>query len=633
MDTPAREHCASRLTTPPGQASGATPSRSVMRLASCCALLAVTGACIESNLTELPGGTPATIVSRCDDGVIAEVPRGVASSCDIAPAEFGLAKAWEATLSPQRWGVTAHVGRFADSDEDGELTAADDAGIWLVPTAAAGPDLPIALLDGVGRVIIDGVVVQGAYRQAAAVAPGASGGAPMELVLASYHVGESSKVSRLNSGGLAGSVSVGQSLVGGRSLTRHQRSGQAALVWNNALTLLETNRTVLKAPGSDSVGLAADLDGDGEIELVTAEAGAVLITRQAPLPSSRCMVGVATNGPEAMFALGNMDNDASAEIVVSFNGLLGVCDADGTLLSRHVTGSGDGMMVGLAELDGDALPEVVSAIMDAAGSDGISVNGLLSFEHDLTPKWSFMVDAPGRSTFTLVDLDLDGRHEVLVHAWDRLLILGPGGETVAEAVAPVSNYAVEAPVVADIDGDDLAEILVTGDSPTIVAFDNSAGGWLVSEASFPWSGFGRHPGERLLTGELPTVTWGWWLADSANVWHGLAGGSPALPDLGVSLDGACAAGEGTMRFTLGVWNGGNGDLLEPVWAEVFAGGLSTPIATVRVNSPLAPGEGVSQFLELPLDELEGGITARLTSSTALVECGDVPNEATWPHTP
>ncbi len=198
-----------------------------------------------------------------------------------------------------------------------------------------------------------------------------------------------------------------------------------------------------------AISVAADVDLDGFQEVVT---GNTLYRHDGTIVWQR----TEADGYPAVL---NADADPQAEIVVVSRGFIRLHDTDGTLLWGPLEMPGSDPESGgppsVGDLDGDGEPEIV-----VAGSDI-----LWALHLDGTPLWQASTRdySSSQTGATLFDFDGDSALEVVYRDERRLRIYrGTDGEVLFEQVLS-STTMVEMPVVADVDGDGNAEIVVTSD--------------------------------------------------------------------------------------------------------------------------------------------------------------------------
>ena len=216
-----------------------------------------------------------------------------------------------------------------------------------------------------------------------------------------------------------------------------------------------------------SAPLALDVDGDGSSEIfATSFDGWVRAWRtdggpgEPPALEGWPLV-LAPNGSRTSPVAADLDGDGEPEIVVLANvGKLFAYEIDGTPLAGWPKETGQGATAGvpaIADLNGDGLEDVVFA-----GTDGF----LYAVSGDGTdlPGWpavaSKMVTSP-----VLVDLDADGALEAVAVARDgRVWAYHHDGESVAGWPVHLSPDAgsPRSPAVADLDQDGFPEIVLNG---------------------------------------------------------------------------------------------------------------------------------------------------------------------------
>lgn len=214
----------------------------------------------------------------------------------------------------------------------------------------------------------------------------------------------------------------------------------------------------LRATGGGGVGryeaykqmgyipVVADLDGDGDQEVIT---GSTVYDADG---STVCSV---TDGADDGFtAAADMDDDGEGEFVVVGNGVVSIYNADCTTLATWTLSSGGtGGPPTISDFDADGDPEI-----GVAGAYAYDV-----YEADGTLLWSAPVtDASSHATGSSVhDFEADGHPEVVYGDEATLWIFdGATGEVRLADDSHTSRTLHEYPVIADVDGDGSAEIVV-----------------------------------------------------------------------------------------------------------------------------------------------------------------------------
>ena len=197
------------------------------------------------------------------------------------------------------------------------------------------------------------------------------------------------------------------------------------------------------------LSLVADVDLDGSPEVVAGNtvysASGAIKWRNAALP-------------DGYNAVANFDADPEAEIVLVSGGRVWLLEHDLTVKWGPVSipGGGNGGPPTVADFDGDGSPEI-----GVAGASRYAV-----FETDGSLKWA-AVTQDGSSNVTgssVFDFDGDGAAEVVYRDELKLRIYrGVDGAVLFDT--PMSSCTwYEYPLVADVDGDDDAELLVVANN-------------------------------------------------------------------------------------------------------------------------------------------------------------------------
>ncbi len=596
---------------------------------------AAAGGCIENTVAPAPSdrkepvdsgsGVPdAPVIEACPEAPPTQGTAEISETCSLPPADWNLSVKWRWDAA-ERGLREAHVGRFEDSDGDGAITARDAVGILLVCSSESTSRI---ILSGRGRILHedDALPTMGLRASIVDVDSTRVG---MEYVIALHPSGISTWY--------AGAAAPGEvfyvvelpdeSSLGHPFIADLDADGFAEAI-GSYLALSAEDGTVLFTYGDDRSGairpVAADLDLDGLPEIITGLNLEPAILGNDGELRAVCPIQDARESVDGnmVFAVGNLDDDPEGEFAVVRPGILAICDSDGTVLASRTSELGNSVVIGIGELSGDGVPEVI--VDEQRNSEAVPVS-VAAYDRDLNPRWRHPIpDANGSAAFTLADLDGDGLHEILVHpGGGGLLILAPDGTELATIDGPTTGW-VNAPIVTDIDGDGLAEIVVAGENPSLVVYTNDAGGWPVKGAQDPWPGVDHFPGDRNLDGTLPDPADVPWLIPGHNVWQGLAPGLTELPDIGIELMDACSDDCETTVITAWVSNHGAADNPMPITVE-----LSNLEDGTLLGAEVLDGlpTGTSRALEFRVPTAAIGTGVRAVVSGAWAECPDVPNEA------
>ena len=242
-------------------------------------------------------------------------------------------------------------------------------------------------------------------------------------------------------------------------------------------------------PTRNNPPIVADLDGDGQVEIISGGevwklvAGTWTLAWQATFLNN---AGVATTFEPDSVAVADLDGDGKAEVIMhllarnNFGveqqlGGIYIFSHDGTLLRKIPFalngGASTSGLVSVADVDGDGIPEILHS------ADG----GLFAYRGDGSLVWAkqlpdIVSDVPtpaGGSALSPIsvtttaapiyvyDLDLDGVPEVIVQGARRLFILnGRTGELRWSIDTESGGYFLGNPLLVDADGDGHVDILV-----------------------------------------------------------------------------------------------------------------------------------------------------------------------------
>ena len=222
--------------------------------------------------------------------------------------------------------------------------------------------------------------------------------------------------------------------------------------------------------------VVADLDLDGHKEI---------IIHHQVFSSTGALLWeiVGGNGLAAFASVANIDADPEAEVFINYGINLYVREHDGTPIGQYpIPGKPNLTLFGptcLADFDGDG--EVEIAIPAADKFNVLEIDGFVLWQAPVQ-------DPSGAAGCSAYDLDGDGSHEILfadehdLHVFDGLT-----GAVLHVNPAHSSDTYFEYPVVADIDRDGSAEILVvsSGEQHGLTVFGHDGDGWSASGSTWP----------------------------------------------------------------------------------------------------------------------------------------------------
>ncbi len=368
----------------------------------------------------------------------------------------------------------------------------------------------------------------------------------------------------------------------------------------------------------------ADLDLDGEEEVIVGNAA--YTPDGAPKWRNRDV-------SEGAVAVGNLDDDPEGEFVRVLGNEISAHDTDGTFLWGPLqNGSANIFPVpAIGDVDNDGYPEIV-----VAGG-----NVLWVLNHDGSLLWDAGVtDMSGATGASMFDFDADGVLEVVyVDEVQIVAYNGVDGVVKFRSNEHASATMYDYPVVADVDADGHAEIVVAHDAYGV-------GFSVYGDATDSWA-----PARKLWNQHAYTITN---INDDLSVpvtatpnftvynsYHsGLAGppGASLADDLGVEVLDTCAddCGRGVFRVAARAWNMGNADIDAGLSFALYAVGDSgSTLVGVAVTTSVVPALRTTDMVEFEVDadDLVGAEHLLLrvdddgTGTGAIAECLETNNEA------
>jgi hypothetical protein len=208
----------------------------------------------------------------------------------------------------------------------------------------------------------------------------------------------------------------------------------------------------VEAVEPDTTPVAADLDLDGTLEVLIGGNG--YRADGTPLFDAS---GIEPNAGTA--AIANFDDDEFPEIYVQIDSHR-ILEHDGTLKTNCQ--GGGGFPVAIDDLDGDGRAEILHA-----HKDKVSVLNVWGDDDDEKCKvaWSYKIDeADAQSSGTAFDLLADGELESIYADRSRIRIFSGEGEPMAQ-LPRTARSSIANPVVADVDGNGAADIVVVSSEP------------------------------------------------------------------------------------------------------------------------------------------------------------------------
>ena len=340
-----------------------------------------------------------------------------------------------------------------------------------------------------------------------------------------------------------------------------------------------------------SISVAVDMDGDGELEVVVGNA-------------AYRKDGTAlwyNGGADGIPAVADMDLDGEPEVIVIGGNQVWTLESDGTPTGWSASFTNTNYLgpPAIDDLDGDGTPEFV-----VVGS-----NQMRAYEWDGTLLWTQSVnDASGAAGPVLFDFEGDGYPEVVYADESTVRIFnGLDGSIKLQSNNHSSYTGFETPVVADVDADGQAEIVMLHGQGSygLSVYGDADESWLPGRQV--WNQHGYSITNVDDDGGIPLAQEANW-SQYNNFRSGDAGLPPAeWEDLQPEIVEVCVEEcPDVLELSVRVWNRGTGDVQPGISVVVRAGANGPIVATQNINTVIASGmssEGV--ILRVNMADLAG----------------------------
>lgn len=241
--------------------------------------------------------------------------------------------------------------------------------------------------------------------------------------------------------------------------------------------------------GSDSPPSAADIDGDGRLEILHGEFGGYVLCLNAEDGSVAWELPVDTRSwIQTAPTLLDADADGALDLVVATwtldtadpNTIRAYRCSDRALLWSRPVAKVAYHGTAVSDLDGDGLPEL--AIGDYSGTLTV-----LNAE-DGSTAWTVPSAGPGHTIggpVSIGDLNGDGACEVVAASWYRMMALTRDGALLWEHTIDGYASTFRGAALADVDGDALADVIFGTSSGKLTALAGTTGAelWTVDLAA------------------------------------------------------------------------------------------------------------------------------------------------------
>lgn len=293
-------------------------------------------------------------------------------------------------------------------------------------------------------------------------------------------------------------------------------SGNAIFNALDGTTLVQANASLNSGSypgGGETWSLAFDVDGDGDLELITGNrvydvdlVGGTLTERSFVSPADFIIGGnpaTATEIGDGFTSIADLDGNGLVDIVVSRGHYLyawepssaAMGNARGRVIFNPVA-IGSGNRSGRAcigDFTGDQTREIA-----VVGQNVFCLYDYNSNTNSVAPLFTKVVDdGSGRTGCTLFDFEGDGKGEIVYSDEENLFIWNAAGDTLG-MIQSQSGTRTDYPLVADIDADGQAEIIITaqdfngprnGEPGYIVVYESAKEPWVGARQNWNQSSF------------------------------------------------------------------------------------------------------------------------------------------------
>ena len=336
-------------------------------------------------------------------------------------------------------------------------------------------------------------------------------------------------------------------------------------------------------------------------------------------------------------AILDADDDLYGEVAMVGNGELAIYDTDGTELFRNPAGTGQPGPPCVADFDGDGEAE-----LGWASSSQFNL-----YELDGSVVWTRAItDETGLAGCSGYDVDGDGAYEVMYADENTFFIFdGATGLTNFSITGHASGTIFEYPIVADVDGDDSAEVVIVSNNfrqdesgwAGVTVLGHAENGWAASGPTWNVHDFAVTNIEQ--DGTVPRLPDPSWL--SYNAYRSRPAVDAMAVDLYAEITDVCFAGcaaDDVVRVAAQVFNQGATRARAGLPLALYRrdGASLTPLTLAYTDDAIAPGEGLPGVeFTLQAGWLEGadGIEVRADDSGSgagfVDECDEWNNGGEW----
>jgi hypothetical protein len=367
--------------------------------------------------------------------------------------------------------------------------------------------------------------------------------------------------------------------------------------------------------------LTGDLDQDGDVEIVL---GNTVFDS-----TGTALWGATGSGTSAFGALANLDGDDQAEVIFSYGYEIIAYQHDGIEIWREaLTVSNPGPPCA-GDIDGDGEVEIIAP----------SGTALIAFEADGTQKWSMpMQDGSGAAGCSVFDMNGDEIYEVLFADEIALRVYeGATGTVLYENTTHDSVTYFETPVVADVDNDGSAEMLVvnSGSTAALTVFGHNGSEWPASGPTWGLHDFSATNQDP--DGSIPQSPVAPWL--EYNICRGRPFDDvPGTPNLAVDIVDVCVSScypdVGVVTISVQAHNDGGNDSEETtISLYLVSGGVDTWYASAVLPAIEDGSVLAASTFEVPLSDWTGEFAVVVDDGGSGIgvvsECYEDDNRSAW----
>ena len=199
---------------------------------------------------------------------------------------------------------------------------------------------------------------------------------------------------------------------------------------------------------------------------------------------------------DGLTSVGDIDGDGALDVIVvqsqdnDSGGGIWVWNPRSSELIAHAPAGQHGGVAMIGDVDGDCLPEIAMTFENELRMYKYNGTSELQLLYNITT-----TDDSGRTGITMFDFNQDGSNELIYRDETTLRIIEGSTGAILKSTPMLSLTGHEYPIIADVDHDGQAEILVTGNldgnGDRIFCFESASTPW--APARSVWNQYGYNP--------------------------------------------------------------------------------------------------------------------------------------------